>query len=58
MLAREARSNLLRRRFVAAIGEVPYRDFTFDKYRVHAGNTLAFEHARALDPTRMSVFRS
>jgi DNA replication protein DnaC len=55
-LARDARSRILRRQFVAAVGEVPYRDFTLDTFQVHAGNTFAFEHAKQFDPTRTNLY--
>jgi hypothetical protein len=42
-LARETKARLLRQRFVAEVGVVPYRDFTFERFRVHRGNQVAFE---------------
>ena len=31
-------------------GEKPYREFTFDRYRITAGNRLAYERCKAFDP--------
>jgi DNA replication protein DnaC len=37
-------------------GEKPYREFTFDRYRVNAANQLAVEKARAFDPSRDNLY--
>ena len=55
-VAREARTQMLRRQFVATVGDMPYREFTLEKFRVHAGSTLAFEQARTFHPTRTNLY--
>lgn len=37
-------------------GEKPYREFTFDGFEVAAGNRLAFDRARAFDPTANNLY--
>lgn len=51
--AREITNRLLR---VLLGGPKPYREFTFDRYRVDAGNQLAFELAKGFDPARHSLY--
>lgn len=37
-------------------GEKPYREFTFDRYQVSAGNRLAFERAKEFNPRADNLY--
>jgi DNA replication protein DnaC len=50
------RGSLLRNRFIAQIGIKPYREFTFEKYRVTAGNREAFQLAERFDPSTDNLY--
>jgi DNA replication protein DnaC len=46
-----------RREFIRTLGgEKPYREYTFERYRVEPGNRLAFERATALNPSSGNLY--
>ena len=53
---RQARSEELRTRFVEMVGELPYREFTFERFRIHAANKQTFEQVKAFDPSRVNLY--
>ena len=54
---RERHVQTLREQFIRMVGGVkPYRDFTFEKYQVTRENRLAFQRARAFDPSRDNLY--
>src|SRR5260370_24432381 len=53
----ERRVRVLRQGLIQLLGgERPYRDFTFERYRVDSGNRLAFERAKEFAPSRDNLY--
>lgn len=56
-LERERRTNRLREQFIRQLGGVrPYREFTFERYRVTPTNRVAFEHAAAFNQSKVNLY--
>jgi DNA replication protein DnaC len=53
-----ARRDLQRRKTLIELlgGEKPYREFTFDRFRILPGNQLAYEHSRNLNPAADNLY--
>jgi len=53
----EERSQVVRRDLVQLLGgEKPYREFTFELYRVTPGNRLAYERCKGFDPSATNLY--
>lgn len=54
---RGRRSQRLRDRLIQLLGGIkPYREFTFERFRMTAGNREAFEQARTFNPTTGNLY--
>jgi DNA replication protein DnaC len=55
--ARSAQARTKRERLVALLGGMkPFREFTFERFKVHAGNRAAFESALHFDPDLRNLY--
>src|SRR5258708_2202669 len=54
---RERRTHALREQFIRLLGGVkPYRDFTFERFRITSGNRTAVQLARQFDATKENIY--
>jgi DNA replication protein DnaC len=54
---KQQRSHALRNEFIRLLGgEKPYREFTFERFRITPGNQVAFETARRFDWSRDNLY--
>ena len=53
----ERRASVLRTKLIDLLGgEIPYRDFTFERYTVTAGNERAFQRCRNFNPKTENLY--
>jgi DNA replication protein DnaC len=53
----EERARILRQNLISLLGgERPYREFTFERYKVMPGNRLAYERSKGFDPSVANLY--